>query len=256
MKRNIIAAFICAASFVAAADEALPPKPASEAEQQAENRTATEILSDCSKIIPTEKLLLTGTLKVRKLRGIVLTESPFKLMMDWGSTPPNAEILLMDPQGTSLVERAVMTRPAGKPADIKLFRGPEQKPEEAPSYAGLVAGTDMTWLDLSLDFLWWKDVRFDDTPRGDSRNGRDCDILVAVPPKPIPGCSAMRVWIDRQLKCIMQAEQLGPQGNPVRRMWVQRVKKMDDRWMVRDMEVETSNSGHRTQLFVDDVTEP
>jgi len=55
---------------------------------------------------------------------------------------------------------------------------------------------------------------------------------------------------------VMQAEQLDPQGNPVRKMWVQRVKKMDDRWMIRDMEIETLNSGHRTQLFVDDVSAP
>jgi hypothetical protein len=39
-------------------------------------------------------------------------------------------------------------------------------------------------------------------------------------------------------------------------MWVQRVKKMDDRWMIRDMEIETLNSGHRTKLFVDDVSKP
>jgi hypothetical protein len=54
----------------------------------------------------------------------------------------------------------------------------------------------------------------------------------------------------------MQAEQLDPQGSAVRKMWVQRVKKIDERWMIRDMEIETLNSGHRTRLFVDEVTSP
>ena len=54
----------------------------------------------------------------------------------------------------------------------------------------------------------------------------------------------------------MQAEQLDPQGNTVRRMWVQRVKKTGDRWMIRDMEIESLGSGHRTRLTVDDVSEP
>jgi len=221
-----------------------------------ENLSAGQILSACTQLIPTDRLLLKGTLTVRKLRGVVLAEEPFKLLMDWGANPPTAEVLLLDRAGTSLVERAVLTRLAGKPAQIKLFSGPEQKPVESPSYAGRIRGTDMTWMDLTLDFLWWKDVRFDDVPRGESYNGRDCDILVTVPPAPIPGCSAVRVWVDRQLKCVMQAQQLDPQGNPVRKMWVQRVKKMDDRWMIRDMEIETLNSGHRTRLSVDDVSTP
>jgi hypothetical protein len=66
----------------------------------------------------------------------------------------------------------------------------------------------------------------------------------------------MRIWVDKQMKCIMQAEQLNPQGDTVRRMWVQRVKKMDERWMIRHMEIETIGSGHRTKLLVDDATTP
>jgi hypothetical protein len=231
-------------------------RPATEQAVAEENLTAAQTLNACTKLIPTEPLLLKGSLTVRKLRGIVLMEQPFTLLMDWGAKTPTAEVLLLAPSGTSLVERAVLARPAGQPAQIKLFDGPEQTPVDAPSYAGRIRGTDMTWMDLTLDFLWWKDVRFDDTPRGESHNGRDCDILVAVPPWPIPGCSAVRIWVDRQLRCLMQVEQLDPQGNAVRKMWVQRVKKMDDRWMIRDMEIETLNSGHRTKLFVDDVSKP
>ena len=246
--------FCCFASLSAfAADE---KGPATQQAAEAENLTASDILTACTKVIPTDRLLLKGTLTVRKQRGIVLAEHPYKLMLDWGAQTPSAECLLLDAQGTSVVERAVMTRPVGKPATIRLYSGPEQKPEEAPTYSGRICGTDMTWMDLALDFLWWKDVRFDDTPRGECRLGRDCDILVAVPPGPIPGCSAVRIWIDRQWRCVMQVEQLDPQGNPVRTMWVQRVKKVEDRWMIPEMEIETLNSGHRTRLFVDDVAAP
>ncbi len=231
-------------------------RPDTQQAAEAENLTAAQTLAVCTKIIPTEPLLLKGTLTVRKSRGIELAEHPFKLLMDWGATPPTAECLLLDPQGTSLVERAVLTRPAGKPATIKLFSGPEQKPQDAPAYSGRIRGTDMTWMDLTLDFLWWKDVRFDDTPRGESHNHCDCDILVAVPPGPIPGCAAVRIWIDRKSRCVVQAEQLNPQGDAVRKMWVQRVKEINGRWMISYMEIETLNSGHRTRLLVDDVTSP
>jgi len=231
-------------------------RPTTEEGVAEENLTAAQILNACTELMPTDRLLLKGALTVRKLRGIVLAEHPYKLLMDWGATPPSAEVLLLDAKGNTLVERAILTRHGDQPAQIKLFKGPEQQAVESPSYAGRICGTDITWLDLTLDFLWWKDVRFYDTPGGESRNGRDCDILVTVPPAPIPGCSAVRVWVDRQLRCVMQAEQLDPQGNTVRRMWVQRVKKTDDRWMIRDMEIESLGSGHRTRLTVDDVSEP
>lgn len=232
------------------------PKPSSEEEQAAENQTAAEVLHSCTQIIPTERLMLSGILRLKKRRGIIIKEHPFKLLIDWGGVPPTGEILFMDPKGTNLLQRAIMTRTSDKPAALKIFEGPRQKPVEDQSYAGRVMGTDMTWLDLSLDFLWWKGVRFDDVPRGDSRNGRDCHILLTVPPAPIPGCAAIRVWVDRKLRCIMQAEQIGPQGNVTRRMWVQRVKKMNDRWMIRDMEIESVNSGHRTQLLVEELSNP
>lgn len=250
----LVTGTVYGASDDLAAISAEVDREANELEQ--EKKTASEILLSCSQLIPTERLLLTGTLKVKKLRGFILQENPYKLMLDWGANPPNAELMLLDPGGTSLVQRAVMTRKPGAAAELKLFSGPEQKPEETPNFAGRVSGTDLTWLDLSLDFLWWKDARFDTPARGESRNGRDCHIIIAGPPKPIPGCSAVRVWVDRQLHCIMQAEQIGPQGDTVRRMWVQRVKKMNDRWMIRDMEVSTLNSNNRTQLLVEDVATP
>ncbi|MBO7653652.1 MAG: outer membrane lipoprotein-sorting protein [Kiritimatiellae bacterium] len=255
--RTVLAAFLLTLLFgtaLAADDKAA--KSNEETAAAVNDPTASEILAECSRIIPTEKLLLTGRIKVRKLRGIVLQENPFKLMTDWGANPPSAEILLLDLKGTSLVERAILSRPTGQPAQIRVFSGDDQKPVETPSYAGRVIGSDMTWLDLSMDYLWWQSVHFDDPKRGKSRNGRDCDILIAVPPHPIPGCVALRIWVDRQLKCLMQVEQIGLQGEPVRRMWVQRVKKMKDRWMIRDMEVETFGSGHRTQLLIEELAEP
>jgi hypothetical protein len=255
-KLNVFLAGVvfCAAAgaWAAEADKG----PATQAAAEEENLTAAQILTACTKVIPTDRLLLKGTLTVRKQRGIVLAEFPYKLMLDWGAKTPCAECLLLDDAGTSLVQRAVMIRPVDKPAQIRLYSGPEQKPEESPIYSGRIRGTDMTWMDLTLDFLWWKDVRFDDTPRGECRLGRDCDILVVVPPGPLPGCSAVRLWIDRQWHCLMQVEQLDPQGEPVRRMWVQRVKKVEDRWMIPEMEIETLNSGHRTRLFVDEVASP
>lgn len=210
----------------------------------------------CTKMLPKESLVLDGQIRVRKPRGSVLEQFQYRLLIDWGAANPSAEMHILSSDGQTVEERATLIRKADGGSEIKYCRDLTSGKVETPHPAGRVRGTDLTWLDLSLDFLWWKSVRYDDTPRGDSRNGRDCDILLAAPPNKIPGCSAMRIWIDRKLRCFLQAEQLGPQGNVVRRFWVQRVKKFNDRWMIKDMEIETINSGHRTQLLVNDAVSP
>ncbi len=210
-------------------------------------RRAAAILQACTDNLPREKMVLTGTLAVRRQRGFILSENPYRLELEWGATPSRAEVTLFAADSTNAVERVVMTR-NGREAALALFSGPGLAPAAPPSLAGRVGGTDLTWLDLTMDFLWWPDVRMDG--EGNAK-GRACDILVATPPSPIPGCSGVRLWIDRKLGFLMQAEQLNPQGEPVRRMWVQSVKKMSERWMIRDMEVEMMGSGHRTRLYVD-----
>ena len=246
--------FSLCAAFVRSQDGV---KPKSEKAAEKENLTARELLSASTRMIPEEPLVLKGFLIVRKQRGTELARHPFQLMTDWGATPPSAECLLLSLEGTSVVERAVLTREENKMADIKIFKGLDTTSPETVSFAGRIRGTDMTWMDLSLDFLWWEDVRFADKPSGKCRTGRNCHILVAVPPVAVPGCSAMRIWVDKKLKCVMQTEQLNPQGDPVRKMWVQKIKEYQDkRWMISHMEIETLNSGHRTKLLVDDVAKP
>lgn len=232
-------------------------RPASQTAVDEENLTARELLASCRRMIPVEPLVLKGQLIVRKQRGVELARHPFQLMTDWGATPPTAECMLLSAGSTAVVERVVLAREDNRAAEIKVFKGLDKSSPATVSFAGRVRGTDMTWMDLSLDFLWWKDARFADDFSGKSRTGRDCHILVAVPPTPIPGCSAMRIWVDKKLKCIMQTEQLDPQGNPVRKMWVQKIKEyQDERWMISHMEIETLGSGHRTKLLVDDVAKP
>ncbi len=213
---------------------------------------ATAILQACTANLPREKMTLTGTLAVRRQRGFVLSENPYRLDLEWGATPSCATVTLFAPESETVLQRVVMTRD-GRTADLAFFSGPDLVASEPPSLAGRVGGTDLTWLDLTMDFLWWPDVRMDGEG---TAKGRACDVLVATPPSPIAGCSAVRMWIDRKLGFLMQVEQLDPQGEPVRKMWVQSVKKMNARWMIRDMEVEMMGSGHRTRLYVDRLILP
>ena len=72
---------------------------------------------------------------------------------------------------------------------------------------------------------------------------------------PVDGLSAVRLWVDKKTGCLMQAEQVGTDGKPLRRLWGTRVKKFDGKWMASVIEVETEGVRHRTKITVDGVTE-
>jgi hypothetical protein len=63
----------------------------------------------------------------------------------------------------------------------------------------------------------------------------------------------MRLWIDRKRGFLRQAEQLDEAGKVVRSMWVSSVGKVNDRWMIRNMEIQRPGTGLRTKLHVDDL---
>lgn len=240
---------LCLIGFLGAAacrGEA-PPAPAAPPEEGA----AAALMESAVSILPTEPVVLRGTLTVRRQRGQVLREVPFVIRLDWGATPPKAVYELRDGFGRTLEQLTVLRH--GQRSELIMQQGEGLVVTNAPSLAGRVQGTDITWLDLTLDFLWWRNARLDGTQEV---RGRLCDRVIAVPPEPIPGCSGMRLWLDRQTRFLMQAEQLDPQGNPARRMWVDSLRKIDDRWIIRNMEIEGASGGHRTRLRVEDAELP
>ena len=95
---------------------------------------------------------------------------------------------------------------------------------------GNILGTDVTWSELALEYLWWDEV---------------CAVVAMR-----KGGRTVRVWVDRKTGALMQAEEIAD-GKPVRRLWGTRIKKFGDRWMANVLEVETLGSGHRTKITVE-----
>jgi len=86
-------------------------------------------------------------------------------------------------------------------------------------------------------------------------HGQKCRVILVKPETKIEGLSAVRLWVDRKTGCLMQAEQVGDDGKPLRRLWGTRIKKFDGKWMVSVLEVETLGSRHRTKITVDGIQE-
>ncbi len=180
----------------------------------ATNATPAELVRNCRAMIPAN-VELDGRIILRNRKGIAQAEYDYTLTRRNGAT----DLQLRDE--------------AGKPVAFEK-RGPILK-------------TDVTWSDLTLDYLWWDDFSFDAERESESVHGQKCAVVLMK-----KGDRTVRVWVDRKTGALMQAEELQG-GKPVRRLWGTRIKKFGDRWMANVMEVETLGSGHRTKITVEEL---
>ena len=178
----------------------------------ATNAAPAELVASCRSMIP-DDAELEGRIVLRSRKGIVQAEYGYTLRRRGGET----ELALRDAGG------------------------------EAVPFAkeGRILETDVTWSDLTLDYLWWDDVSFDAEREGETVHGQVCAVVVMK-----KGDRVVRVWVDRKTGALMQAEELSG-GKPVRRLWGTRLKKFGERWMANVLEVETMGSGHRTKITVE-----
>lgn len=213
--------------------------------------SAAEVLRRAVSVFPSEPVTLFGSLILRRQSGVIVRETPFSMALDWGASPPSATYTLMDAFGRTLATMRLSRLPSGDNA--VEYRDDSGDPAEPPSPASPVFGTDVTWLDLSLAYLWWTDATL---LKPEVFKGSLCDVVEVRPPSPIPGCASVRLWIDRRHAFLRQAEQIGPDGARVRWMWVASVGKINDRWMIRNLEVKRPGTGMQTKIHVDDLDTP
>ena len=177
------------------------------------NAPAAEVVANCRSMIPAD-VELKGRIVLRSRKGIVQAEYGYDLVRKAGAT------------------------------DLKLTKDDKDVEFEK---SGQILGTDVTWSDLTLDYLWWDDVSFDAEREGETVHGQVCTVIVMK-----KGERQVRVWVDRKTGALMQAEEM-KDGKAVRRLWGTRLKKFGERWMANVMEVETIGSGHRTKITVEEL---
>lgn len=178
------------------------------------NATPRDLVENCRTMIP-QNVELDGRIVLRNRKGIVQSEYNYKLVRNEGKTE----------------------------LELKTDKGEPVEFEKE----GRILKTDVTWSDLTLDYLWWDEFFFDKERESESVHGQKCAIVVMK-----KGDRTVKVWIDRKTGALMQAEEF--RGDvPVRRLWGTRIKKFGERWMANVLEVETVGSGHRTKITVDSL---
>lgn len=120
------------------------------------------------------------------------------------------------------------------------------------NYAKSIAGTDVTYEDLSLRFLYWKGGTILPDSADSRIKGRDCYIVQV--PNPTPGVgqfATVRMWIDKENGTVWQVDGYGTDGKLRKRFTITSVKRLSDgSWFFKQMKMEVRDpqSGRTTAL--------
>ena len=185
----------------------------------ATNATPAEIVASCRAMVPAN-VELSGRIILRNRKGISQAEHDYVLTRSNAVTRVTIDGERFDPSGEGAAS------PLG-------------------AASSGVCGTDVTWSDLTLDYLWWDDASFDAAREGETVHGQVCTVIVLK-----KGERLVRAWVDRKTGAMLQAEEFAGE-KPLRRLWGTRLKKFGERWMANVLEVETVGSGHRTKITVE-----
>lgn len=131
------------------------------------------------------------------------------------------------------------------------------------NYSQNIAGTDVTYEDLSLRFLYWKGGTILPDSADSRIKGRDCFIVQAANPSPGVGqFTTVRMWIDKENGTVWQVDGYGADGKLRKRFSITSVQRLSDgSWFFKQMKMEVRNpqNDRRTialdYLEMDDIPE-
>lgn len=231
------------------------------ADPDAEEPDGTRILQSVIAGLPGHRLEIDGDLLVRKRRGVPIRQLRFDMILNWGASPSTAQYTIRDSFGTP-VERFTVTRTQGLDEHYRFETGDPLTLAEQPGLYDAVQDTDFTWTDLAFSFLWWTGGRIIGS---EDVKGRECYIIEVSSPESAardPNAANvnapydhMRLWIDKESRVLLMAEGRDKTGEPLRRMWVRSFKKINDRWMIKDMEIQAFPTAQRTKMTIREIQE-
>jgi len=209
---------------------------------------AAALLAGVINQLPREPIRVTGTLLVRRRRGVPISTYGFELIARWGDAIPRTRYTILDAFGEPL-ERLELTHGESPTYDYAVGNPLESRPVYTLDRP--VQSTDITWMDLTLSFLWWTDARLEGE---DSVKGFDCHVIrINAPPDQQGPYKSVRLWIGKKAGMMLRAEGLDADDKPIRRLWINSVKKIDDAYMIKDMEIQKYPAIQRTKLSIAEV---
>ncbi|MFI5337878.1 MAG: outer membrane lipoprotein-sorting protein, partial [Opitutales bacterium] len=112
-----------------------------------------------------------------------------------------------------------------------------------------VGGTDLTVFDLQLPFLYWDDFVYEGLAK---IRGRPAYSFILYPPAALaaarPDLTGVRVALDSQFHALVQAELLGPKGEPTKTITLLDLKKVGEQWLPKAIDLRNHVTRDKTRL--------
>jgi hypothetical protein len=215
----------------------------------ADRPDARDLLGDVILALPDIPLRITADLIARGRDGEPDKRKGVEMLLDWQADPPTARYTLRDAFGGPQSHLAISWDQRRKPV-YRYFEGYPLRAAPLPNLAEPIPGTDISWMDLSLSFLWWPGART--VGRQDVR-GQSCWVVDIPAPDTYAGCAGVRLWISPRIIILLKAEAYDANNQPMRRLDVKSFKRVNNRWVIKDIELTALPARTRTVLRVRSV---
>lgn len=197
--------------------------------------------------LPAIPMRITGDLQSRDRRGNIVRVNEVEMILDWGGAVPSAEYIIRDRFGAER-ERFKASWPLGEDPVYVYATGDPPKEQVLAHLSQPLLGLDMTWADLSLSFLWWSGAR---TVGAERVRGRYCYIVdLPAPPNEREEIGGLRLWVDADVFLLMQVDTYDKNSQLQRRMQIKSLRKLNDYWMVQNLDIHNHQTRERITLRV------
>ena len=204
-----------------------------------------ELMASLLAKLPAKPIMITGDLLTTPEQG-EKTRLTIAIQLRY---PREATYTIGDAFGKPL-EQLTVLRDNGRVSFLYLTGDP-MAGSPAPALDHPIQNTALSWMDLTLGFLWWEGGKI----IGQEENrGQPCYVLDRrAPPNAMAPYASMRIWVDTRISMLLEAVGHDKLENPLRRLSVKSFKKINHDWMIKDLEVENLATHATTILRVRDA---
>lgn len=172
------------------------------------------------------------------------TRVPFELIEDG----PRVRYIFSNPSET------LQLQIGEKESRLELVTSTGAEKVTSAGFDQKVRGTDVTYEDLALKFLYWPDAQILGT---DEIRTRTCWKLQLRAPNQQSQYGSIILWVDKNGGALMRMEGYNPAGQLIRRFEVVAAQKIENRWFLKRMRIEQVQPGSnhvqsRTYLEIKD----
>jgi negative regulator of sigma E activity len=208
------------------------------------------ILQSVLEQFPTRPLELDGSLLIKNKKGFISHSYQFHASININAEIPTAKYSFFIPEAKSFFILETSLQPDGTQNTI-FKKGNPSKQVKAPPLDSPILGSDITWENLSFQFLKWTNVVY---VGSDTVLGLKSSIIKLYPTKHLDTVH-YKIWVANKNHALMRFQEYDADNKLKRTIWIKSLKKIDGGFTVKDLEAEAFPVMHRTKIKINSFIE-